>query len=270
MNIAEIVKDYKVIDLTLTLDEKLPGNWPTHIPVQRKVANWYKEVKTKEGAYLSSALGPYYTDLWTIDVHTGTHFDAPSHFIPKPETGFEHACPAGNITGELADLAQLMGPAAVIDVTELTGKGTKGESPYIEPKHILAWEKKNGKIAKDDVVLFRSGWDKFYVEGEEGKKFAYNALILQQGPGWPSPGVEAMELLIERGVRCVGTDGVSMGAAHCGMPVHLAGLSKGLLYVESLTNLDKMHDTGDFFIFLPVKLAESSGAFGRAIAFVKK
>ncbi|MDD3169245.1 MAG: cyclase family protein [Eubacteriales bacterium] len=266
----ELLRNYTVVDLTLTLDEKLPGPWPTHSPIQRKVGNWYQEDKDKEGVSLSADLGPYYTDLWTIDVHTGTHFDAPSHFIPKPETGFANACPAGEITGELVNVNQLMGPAVVIDVTELTGKGTKGESPYIMPAHILAWEKNHGTIPEGSVVLFRSGWDQFYVKGEEGKKFAYNPLIKQEGPGWPSPGVEAMELLIQRGVRCVGTDGTSMGAAHCGMPVHLAGLSKGVLFVESLTNLDKMNASGDFFIFLPVKLAESSGAFGRAVAFVKK
>lgn len=269
MRIEELLQEYRLVDLTLTLAEQLPGSWPTHVPLQRKVSNWYQEVKTTEGAYLPSEQGPYYTELWIIDAHTGTHFDAPSHFIPKPETGYANAGPAGNITGELVDLHQLMGPAAVIDVTELSGQGTKGESPYIEPKHILDWEKQYGVIPQDCVVLFRTGWDKRYVRGEEGKKYAYNALVRQEGPGWPAPDAEAMQLLVARGVKCVGIDTPSMGSAHDGIPAHLAGLSQGVLYVEALTNLDKLHTTGDFFMFLPVKFAESSGSFGRAIAFVK-
>ncbi len=249
-----VLGNYKLVDLTATLDEKLPGSWPTHIPFQKKVWNWYKE---------------YFTEWLILDEHTGTHFDAPSHFIPKPETGLPYASAIGNTTGEYVNIGQLMGVTAVIDVTELNGIGKNGESPYIDAQHILAWEEENGAIQPDSIVLFYSGWDKYYVAGEEGNKYAYNPIVKKEGPGWPAPNVAAVELLIERGVKCVGTDGASMGSVQDGLPVHVTGLSKGLLYVEALTNLDKLNVKGDYFIFLPLKVAGSSGGPGRAIAFVK-
>lgn len=82
-------------------------------------------------------------------------------------------------------------------------------------------------------MLFYTGWNEYCVAGEGGKDYVYNSFILVKKPGWPSPSVEAMQYLYERGVVCVGTDGPSMGAAHEGAPVHWYGLGKGILYVES-------------------------------------
>jgi kynurenine formamidase len=53
-----------------------------------------------------------------------------------------------------------------------------------------------------------------------------------------------------------------------GVPVHQEGLSRGLRYVEILTNLDELPTRGAFFVFLPLKIAGSSGGPGRAIAFL--
>ena len=50
--------------------------------------------------------------------------------------------------------------------------------------------------------------------------------------------------------------------------MHQEGLSRGLRYVEILTNLDKLPTRGAFFVFLPLKIAGSSGGPGRAIAFL--
>ena len=263
-------KEFRIIDLTLELSEELPCYWPTHIPFQKKKYNWYETVRTVNGIELSDKLAPYFSQWIIIDDHTGTHFDAPSHFIPHPDTGYAHAGPAGAITGEKVNLEDLTGPAVVIDLRELTGKGSNGESPFITPAHIKQWEEKNGPIEKGDVVLFYTGWDKYYLPGEAGKAFAFNPLIAQTGPGWPSPNPETAEYLNERGVVCMGTDGTSIGAAHEGIPVHLAGLSKGMLNVESLCNLHQLPTRGAYFMFLPIKVAGSSGGPGRAIGLVRK
>ncbi|HET7616658.1 MAG TPA: cyclase family protein [Bacillales bacterium] len=259
----------KVIDLTVTISERLPSHWPMHMPFQRKNWNWYETVKTADGVEKASRLGPYYTEWLTIDEHTGTHFDAPSHFIPRPDSGFANAGEAGLVTGEKVNVEQLMGRAAVVDVTELAGTGAPGKSPYILPEHLERWEKRHGHTISEEIVLFYSGWDKHYVEGEEGRAYSYNALVTQSGPGWPSPHEDTIEWLYERGVRCVGTDGVSIGAAHEGEPAHVAGLSKGMYYVENLTNLGKLPPLGASFLFLPIKVEGSSGGPGRAVAFIE-
>ena len=123
-----------------------------------------------------------------------------------------------------------------------------------------------GAFRPGDAVLLRTGWDRYYTSGTEGARFAHEPLVTRAAPGWPAPTTEAMLLLHERGVRLVGIDSPSMGAAHDGVPVHLEGLSRGMLYVEMLTNLGAVPASGATFLFLPLRLAEGTGGPGRAIA----
>jgi kynurenine formamidase len=69
-------------------------------------------------------------------------------------------------------------------------------------------------------------------------------------------------------VKTIGIDAPSIGSAHDGVPVHQEGLSRGMRYVEILTNLGELPVRGAYFIFLPVKIAESSGGPGRAMALL--
>ena len=77
-----------------------------------------------------------------------------------------------------------------------------------------------------------------------------------------------MELLGERGVLCVGTDAVSMGPAEDGRATHIAGLSRGMVFIESLCHLKELPSHGATFVFLPLKIANGSGGPGRAVAFM--
>jgi kynurenine formamidase len=163
-----------------------------------------------------------------------------------------------------------MGPADVIDVSALSGTGEHGFSPTIPPGRVQAWEERHGPIAAGDVVLLYSGWDRYYQPGPEGQKYAHDALVCGTAPGWPVPEPATIDYLHTRGVRCVGTDGVSIGGPRGGAPPHVAGLSKGMAYVELLTNLGRLPARGAYFLFLPVKVAGSSGGPGRAIAFVPR
>jgi kynurenine formamidase len=260
----------QLIDLTLTIDEQLPCTWPPHIPFQKKIWNWYRKEESTQGVEREDKSGPYFTEWLLIDEHIGTHFDAPSHFIPLPDSGIEHAGPAGEITGEKLDLRKVMGPAAVVDLRFLCDQGTDGDSPFILPKHIQAWEKTYGEIQENEIVLFYTGWDKYYLPGKTGRAWAYDPLMKKQGSGWPSPDVDVMQYLYEKGVRCVGTDGASMGSTQNGAPVHFYGLGKGMVYLEALCNLGQLPPRGSHFIFLPIKIKCSSGGPGRAIALVNK
>lgn len=258
----------EVVDLSLPLAENLPCHWVTHQPFQHKTWNWF-ETRPDPAASVLNRGGPAYATRWmAIDEHTGTHFDAPSHFIPPPDSGLPDAGPSGDITAERVSLGQLMGQAAVLDVSGLSGTAAEGGvSPLIQPEHVLEWERENGRLEPGQVVLFRTGWDRYYLRGTDGQAYLHDVIVTRRLPGWPAPDVPLMDLLLDRGVRCVGIDAPSMGPAHDGAPVHIRGLSAGAVFVECLTGLDRLPPRGSWFCFLPLKLEGGTGAPGRAFAF---
>lgn len=257
-----------VVDLSLLVAEGLPCYWPTHQPFQHKVGNWFTDVHTPAGN-VSGRGGPYSTRWMAIDEHTGTHVDAPTHFIPPENSGLPHAGPAGSVSVDAVPLTQLMGPAAVCDVSELVAEhGQAGVSPLIEPEHIVRWEREHGPVRAGDVVLLRTGWDRRYRRGADGNAYLHDVIVTGAAPGWPAPSVATMELLLERGVRCIGIDAPSIGAAHDPVPVHVAGLRTGAVYVEGLAALGELPARGAWFCFLPLKIEQGTGAPGRAIALL--
>jgi kynurenine formamidase len=268
-DLLAILADYDVVDLTVPLAENLPGAWPTHMPFQRKVYNWYAN-DPNHPQPVSGFRGPYQTAFLTLDEHCGTHIDAPSHFIPPPDSGLPNAGAIGTVSLEQLSLAKMMGPAAVIDVTALNDITGGGVSPEITPEHITAWEAEHGELMPGEIVLFRADWDKRYLPLPEGNGYVFDSLILQKGAGWPTPGIPALELLLDREVVTIGLDGVSVGAAHNGVPPHVYGLGRGMMYVELLANLKALPPRGGYFIFLPIKIQGGSAGPGRAIGLIPK
>jgi kynurenine formamidase len=256
----------RVVDLSVTLSERLPGTWPGHMSFAHHNWNWFAEVEGPTGKTRSAA--PYQTNFIVVDEHCGTHFDAPTHFIPPEGSGLPFAGRLGAQSGEKVPLEELMGPAAVVDVRFLSGKGEPGVSPFIEPEHLEGWEEEHGPLREGEVVLLWTGWDRYYVEGEEGHKFMRGSLVTGEFPGWPAPSPDLAVYLHEKGIKTLGIDAPSIGSAHDGVPVHQEGLSRGMRYVEILTNLGELPARGAYFIFLPVKVAGSSGGPGRAIALL--
>jgi kynurenine formamidase len=257
----------RVVDLSLCLAEDLPCSWPVHMPFQHKVFNWFTDVPGQPAPLVGSR-GPYQTRWLLMDEHTGTHFDAPTHGVPPADSGLPGAGPAGEISSERVPLTDLMGPAAVIDVTALVGAAAPGESPLVEPAQIERFEREHGRIEPDDVVLLRADWDRHYHSGPRGSAYLHDSVVAKSGPGWPAPSGAAVELLAARGVRCLGTDGVSMGAAHDGASAHEAGLSRGMLFVEGLARLVELPARGSWFVFMPIKVRGGTGGPGRAAAFL--
>ena len=256
----------RVVDLSLTVSERLPGTWPGHMTFAHHNWNWFAEVEGPVGKTRSAA--PYQTNFVVMDEHCGTHFDAPTHFVPPEGSGLPLAGRLGAESGDSVPLEDLMGPAVVVDVRHLMGRGEPGVSPFIEPDHVEAWEGEHGPFRQGEVVLFRTGWDRLYVEGDEGEGYMHGPLVTGDSPGWPAPAPETVVALYESGVKTVGIDAPSIGSAHDPIPVHQAGLSRGMRYVEILTNLGELPTRGAFFVFLPVKIARSSGGPGRAMALV--
>jgi kynurenine formamidase len=262
---------YDVVDLSVTVAENLPAHWGTSPPLQRWTYNWFEPKKNDYGTQFVASEGPYYGQRYVIDEHTGTQTDYPGHFVPPPGSGLRHAGPMGAITGDKYPLDRMMGPAAVIDVTELRDKAEPGKSAVIGLDRIQAWEKQHGEIKAGDVVLFFSGYsDAYYKPMPEGQRMTYDVIVTKTKPGWPAPSVEVMKYLRGKGVWHMGTDGASMGPSEGGQAVHLAGLEQGMSWEEMLTNLGTLPARGAFYIALGVKVVNQSGAISRAIAFVPK
>lgn len=262
--------DSDLIDLSVTLAEHLPAAWPTHMPFQRKVYNWFASRSEGQIQPVHGFRGPYQTAWLVLDEHAGTHVDAPAHFIPPPDSGLPFANEFGTQTGEKIDLRRLVGPAAVIDVTELSGQGEGGVSPEIAPSHIEAWEAAHGQLQAGEIVLFRSDWDERYQSMPDGSSYVHDPFQMHQGPGWPTPGVDALQLLLDRGVTTIGLDGVSVGSSHDGPVAHRYGLGRGMLFIELLANLRLLPPRGAFFVCLPLKIEGSSAGPARAIALVPR
>lgn len=200
----------RVVDLSLTLAEDLPCSWPGAARYRHDPDHWYADVERPPPLRQWSG-HPYCSFTLGLDEHTGTHFDAPTHFIPHPDSGLPNTGPAGLLGTEAIEPRQMMGNAVVIDVRELVGSGPGGVSPRIEPERLAAHEERSGTIASSDVVLFRSGWDERYRRGAAGERYILEPLVRRSEPAWPAPSPAAIEWLLRRGVRCLGTDGVSMG-----------------------------------------------------------
>jgi len=245
-----------IVDLSAPLAEAYPCTWPGHAPFMHRLWRNFSDRSI------------YKTYCILIDEHCGTHFDAAPHFIPPAGTRFPLAGPLGDVGGDLIDLSLLCGDAAVIDVGELDSAGGNGQSPWITADRITKWEKDHGALEKGDIVLFASGWSDKYAADDRGYDYVTGPAVDSATPGWPAPDEKAIAYLYGQGVKTIGTEAPSLGAVQNGAPVHQLGLGKGMHYVEGLCGLRTLPPRGAFFIFLPLKIVESTGCPGRAIALL--
>lgn len=260
IQISKIFENIEVIDLSVMVGNEWPCNWPTIMGFH--TSDWNKH---------DSWRGDFHTRYMIMEEHTGTHMDAPCHFIPPSESGLPHAGPAGEITAEKVPINQTMGPAAVIDCRLLRGQAKNGESPIITLEFVKKWEKENGRIEKGEAVLFYTGWtDDTYAKMPQGKAFGMDVIMTKIAPGWPAPDVLVMEYLASAGVRVIGVDTGSTGSLQDDAAAHHAGLKHGMVFIERLTNLGRLPSRGAAFIFLGLKLEGGTGAAGRAIALIEK
>ena len=94
--------------------------------------------------------GPaWYWNTLHLGEHTGTHFDAPVHWI----TGKDRA----NNTTDTLPVRQFVGPACVVDVSK---EVAQYEDFLLTREYVQAWEGEHGKIAPGSWLLLRSDWSK--------------------------------------------------------------------------------------------------------------
>jgi kynurenine formamidase len=204
------------------------------------------------------AKGPaWYWNIIRMGEHTGTHFDAPIHWITGKDLK-ENAC-------DTIPSRRFMGPACVIDVT---ADVAKNEDFLLTPERIVAWEKEHGKIPAGAWVLLRTGWSK----RTDAAKFLN---VKSDGPHSPGFHKTASELLAKDrdvlgvGVETVGTDAGQAGGFDPPFPNHTTMHGAGKFGLASLRNLDQLPATGAIVIAAPLKLVQGSGSPLRVLALVE-
>ncbi len=228
----QLLKQAKVIDLSHGLDENSPV-WPGNMPFQRELQLDYAQ-GCRVYNYCQAA-------------GTGTHIDAPSHFIS-----------GGRSIAELS-LTELLAPACVIDVRNAVA----ANSDYaISPADIITWEQQFGSIPVGAVVLALTGWSARWFNPQ-----LYLNMDEQGFMHFPGFSREAAELLVERKVVGVGIDTLSPDPGlQLDFAVHRILLGTNKYLIENLTNLEAIPAIGSYLCALPLKIAGGTEAGARVIA----
>jgi kynurenine formamidase len=264
--IAKMAVKGKIIDLRMTNADNAPCWWGgSNTPPFYMIPNAIVADPAKK-----PWRNVWYSNTWIMDEHVGTHFDAPTHFIPSLSTGMKIATKYGDMYNESVPVEQFMGPAKVIDCTSLLGKAKPGKSPLISIDMVKDWEAKHGKLQPGDIVTFYTGYcPKYYKPFPAGDRMVYDVIEKGTAVGWPGPSPElAAWLTGEKGIKTLAGDIPSMGPWQVIRDTHLAGLGNGAIYVEQLMNLDKLPPVGAYFIFIPIKCKGASGGPGGALAII--
>jgi kynurenine formamidase len=199
--------------------------------------------------------GPgWYWNTIRLGEHTGTHFDAPVHWISGKDLP-DNRC-------DTIPPARFVGPACVIDVSR---EAAADPDFLLTPERILAWEEQHGRIPAGAWVLLRTDWS----------KRTDSAAFLNVGEDGPhSPGFHQSAsafLAHERdvlgvGVETVGTDAGQAGTFDPPFPNHGIMHGAGKFGLASLCNLDQLPPTGSIVIAAPLKLVDGSGSPLRVLA----
>jgi kynurenine formamidase len=201
--------------------------------------------------------GPFWAWNWLkIGEHSGTHFDAPVHWI----TGKDHK----NNTTDTIPVKNFIAPACVIDCSK---EVRKNPDFLLTADGVKAWEKHNGAIPKGSWVLMRTGWSK--RNGSEAEFLNAN----ETGPHSPGPTVDCIQYIIKRGaigwgVETVGTDAGQAGGMNPPFPAHNLMHKANRYGLASLCNLDKLPPTGAIIMAAPLKIVKGTGSPLRVLALV--
>lgn len=198
--------------------------------------------------------GPgWYWNTITLGEHTGTHFDAPIHWVTGKDL------PA-NATDTIP-VRKFVGPACVIDVSR---ECAANADFLLTPAHLTTWEAAHGRIPAGAWVLLRTDWSK-----RSGDAFLNSDA---NGPHTPGFHQDTSEFLVtERdilgvGVETIGTDAGQAGTFTPPFPNHTIMHGAGKFGLASLCNLDRLPATGSVVIAAPLKLVNGSGSPLRVLA----
>jgi kynurenine formamidase len=240
--------EIEVVDLTADLSPDtpllpLPPQWPNTPPFQLHEISRYDE------------RGPaWYWNWFSTGEHTGTHFDAPIHWVSGRDL------PKNTV--DLLPPRLFIGPACVLDVT---AESKTNPDFLVDVSFIEKWERINGSIPVRSWILLRSGWSKRKTPAEYLN-------MDENGPHTPGWTREASLFLAEErdvlgvGVETVGTDAGQAARFDPPFCNHFVMHGHGKFGLASLTNLDRLPLTGSVVIAAPLKIVRGSGSPVRVIA----
>jgi kynurenine formamidase len=187
---------------------------------------------------------------FAMDEHTGTHLDAPNHFVE------------GQAPVDKLPLKQLFAPAVVIDVR----KQAAANADYLlSTSDIIGFEQAHGRIPDNAVVFMYSGWDERW-DNYDRYKNADNKKVLH----FPGFSVEAAKLLTEeRNIAGLGIDTLSVDyGMSTDFMVHHVSHGKGKFHLENVANLASMPAAGAVVIVAPIKVENGTGGPARIFGLI--
>jgi kynurenine formamidase len=199
--------------------------------------------------------GPaWYWNTLRFGEHTGTHFDAPIHWVTGKDLP-DNAC-------DTIPARRFVGPACVVDVT---ADVERDPDFLLTTDRVEAWEREHGRIPAGAWVLLRTGWSRRVDKAE---------VLNVAADGPHSPGFDARTsrmLAHDRdvlgvGVETIGTDAGQAGTFDPPFPNHTIMHGAGKFGLASLCNLDQLPPSGAVVIAAPLKVVRGSGSPLRVIA----
>lgn len=190
----------------------------------------------------------FYKNRLTLDEHTGTHMDAPAHFIE------------GGTTADALDPAAFFAPLVVIDIS---AKAADDPDAVVTDGDIAEWEAVNGTIPDRAFVAMSSGWDA--KVSDPGAYINLDSDNVQHFPGWSGQAVAF--LTGERTVVGIGVDTPSLDPGNStDFLAHVNALQAGLYGMENLANLGTVPAVGTVAVLGGPKHLNASGGPVRAMA----
>ncbi len=225
-----------VVDLTHPFSAALPV-YPGYEPVQIR-----QRFSIPQDGFAANEV--------TFDEHTGTHVDAPVHFV------------AGAVSADRLPVDRLLAPLVVVSVSE---RAAREPGTLVSIDDLVQWEKRHGRIPAGALVAMHSGWD---VRAASADRFLNrDAKGAMQTPGFS--GQAARFLVTERDVCGVGVDTLSLDAGAAEKFVaHLAILGAGKYGVEMMANLGRVPPAGATAIVGAPKHVGATGGPARVLALV--
>jgi kynurenine formamidase len=226
----------EVIDLTHPFSAALPV-YPGYKPVQIR-----QRFAIAQDGFAANEV--------SFDEHTGTHVDAPMHFV------------AGAMSADRLPVDRLIAPLVVISISDRAA-GEPGTVVSIDD--LLQWEKRYSRIPAGALVAMHSGWD---ARAATADRFLNrDAKGTMQTPGF---GEQAARFLVsERDICGAGVDTLSLDAGAAEKFVaHLAILGAGKYGVEMMANLSRVPPAGATVIVGAPKHTGATGGPARVLALV--
>lgn len=240
----------RVVDLTQTLSADFPA---LQLPPQFGQVWSFKQEKICR----YDEKGPaWYWNNFSCGEHTGTHFDAPVHWV----TGKDYP----NNTVDTVDPSVFLAPAAVVNCS---AEAASNPDWLLTIEHLQAWEAKHGRIQEGAWLLFRTDWSK--------RKMPEDFVNMREdGPHTPGPAQATVEWLIHErkvlgfGVETINTDAGQSHSWPTPYPCHTLMHGANRYGLQCLTNLDQLPPQGAMIIAAPLKIKNGSGSPLRVLALI--